>query len=360
MTPPEISNIRLISQKITNPEFNTAKEIVSWMGAIQAQDYSMSKWAIGIRLRDPSEQMIESAIDKGEIIRTHLLRPTWHFVAADDLYWMLQLSAPKIKSSMKSRNKELELTEAILKRTNDIIEKKLAGSGSLTRNELALEFLGANIKTDNNRLSHILFWAELNEIICSGPVRNNKQSYALLSDRVPHKNNLSRDESLAKLAKRYFTSRFPATLGDFTWWSNLSLTDARKAIDFVKSSFIQETIGTEKYWLPNSFEGKLSNKSSIHLLPAFDEFLISYRDRSSSLALIHNKKAVSDNGIFRPPVVVNGQVAGLWKRTFQKDRVIIQTDFFQPAGKSTKNQVESKASLFGKFLNKEAEIRMNG
>ncbi len=360
MTPQEISNIRLINQKVDNPEFNAAKEIVSWMGAIQAQDYAMSKWAIGIRLCDPSEQMIESAIDKGEIIRTHLLRPTWHFVAADDLYWMLQLSASKIKSSMKSRNKELELTEAILKRTNKIVEKKLAGSGSMTRDELALEFLGANIKTDNNRLSHILFWAELNEIICSGPVKNNKQSYALLSERVPHKNNLSRDESLAKLAKRYFTSRFPATLGDFVWWSNLSLTDARKAIDFVKSSFIQETFGSEKYWVPYSFEGKLSNKSSIHLLPAFDEFLISYRDRSSSLALIHNKKAVSDNGIFRPPVVINGQVAGLWKRTFQKNKVIIETDLFQPVDKTIKSQIETKARIFGKFINKEPEVRMNG
>ena len=112
MTPLEISKMRLISQKVAEPEFNTAKEIVSWMGAIQAQDFAMSKWAIGIRLCDPSDQMIESAIDKGEIIRTHLLRPTWHFVASDDLYWMLKLSAPKLKSSMKSRNRELEATSA--------------------------------------------------------------------------------------------------------------------------------------------------------------------------------------------------------------------------------------------------------
>jgi hypothetical protein len=359
MTPLEISKIRLISQKVAEPEFNTAREIVSWMGAIQAQDYAMSKWAIGIRLCDPSEQMIGSSIDKGEIIRTHLLRPTWHFVASDDLCWMLKLSAPKIKSSMKSRNRELELSEAILKRTNNIIEKKLAGSGSMTRDELALEFLGANIKTDNNRLSHILLWAELNEIACSGPVKNNKLTYALLSERVPHNIAFSRDESLAELARRYFTSRYPATLGDFAWWSNLSLTDARKAIDFAKTYLIPETIGSVKYWVPYTFEDKLINMSSIHLLPAFDELLISYSDRSSSLTLIQNKKIVLDNGIFHPPVVINGQVAGLWKRTFQKNKVIIETDLFQPADKSTKSQIGSKASLFGKFLNKEAEVRMN-
>jgi hypothetical protein len=356
MTSNEISNARLISQKIAVPEFNTAKEIVSWMGAIQAQDYSMAKWAIGARLSDSSDKNIERAIDKGEIIRIHVLRPTWHFISADDVYWMLKLSSAKIKSSFKSRHKELGLSESIITKTRDIIEKTLSNGLSLTRNELTNEFHKAKIKTDGNRMSHILFRAEMDGTICSGPTINNKQTYSLLYERVQHKKELSRDESLAELAKRYFISRCPATLQDFIWWSNLSVTDARKAIDSVKSDFIVEIIGSRKYWIPNSFSGAGPGKTSVHLLPAYDEFLISYRDRSSSLSLIHNKKTVSDNGIFHPTIIVNGQVAGLWKRSIQKNKVIVEFDFFKSPGKSTKRLIDKKATLFGQFLEKETEF----
>ena len=352
----EISNARLISQKIDPPGFKTAKEIVSWMGAIQAQDYSMAKWAIGIRLNDTSDTIIESSIDRGEIIRIHILRPTWHFVSADDIYWMLQLSSPKINSSLKSRHKQLELTESVISKTNSILERMLYGGTSLTRDELAGEFRKAGINTEANRLSHILFRAEMDRIVCSGPKKENKLTYSLLQERVPDKKSLSKDESLAELAKRYFHSRCPATLEDFIWWSNLSISDARKAINSVKSDLFQETIGKKSYLIPNTFSGKVPGNSSLYLLPAYDEFLISYKDRSSSLSSIYNKKTVSDNGIFHPSIVVNGQVAGLWKRTIQKNKVTIETDFFQQPGKSTKSLIEKKIKNYGKFMDKETEI----
>jgi hypothetical protein len=356
MTLKEISNTRLVSQMIAAPELKSVKDIVSWMGVIQAQDYSMAKWAIGVRMSDPSEKRIESSLDKGEILRIHVLRPTWHFISADDIYWMLHLSAQKIKSSLRSRHKELELTESVITKTSGIIEKSLSNGLSLTRDELATEFQNAKIKTDANRLSHLLLRAEMDGIVCSGPKKNNKQTYSLLSERIPHKNDLSRDESLAALAKRYFLSRCPATLEDFVWWSNLSITDARKAIDFVRSYFFPETIGSSKYWLPNSFSAAGSGTNSVHLLPAFDEFLISYKDRSISLSLVHHKKTVTDNGIFYPPVVLNGQVAGLWKRTIQKNRVIVNMNSFQSFNKSTRSLIDSKIHVFGEFLNKETEV----
>jgi Winged helix DNA-binding domain len=355
----EISNARLQSQKIEATEFNTAREIVSWMGAMQAQDYSMAKWAIGTRLSDPSDQRIESSIDKGEIIRIHVLRPTWHFISAEDVYWMLQLSIPKLRSATKSRHKQLGLTESVISKTEGILEKALSNGLNLTRDELADKFHKSGIQTDGNRLSHILFRAELDGIVCSGPTRNNKPSYSLLYERIPRKKDLSRDEALAELAKRYFTSRCPATLEDFIWWSNLSVTDARKAIDFVKSDFFPETTDRGKYWLPYSFSGKKPHNTSVHLLPAFDEFLISYKNRSCSLSLINNKKTVSDNGIFHPFIVVNGQVTGLWKRTIKKNKVIIETELFQTINKLTRNMIDKKASSFGKFLAKEIEVVHN-
>ena len=356
MTSREISNARLRSQKVEATEFSTAREIVSWMGAMQAQDYSMAKWAIGSRLSYPSDQRIESSIDKGEIIRIHVLRPTWHFVSSDDVYWMLELSAHKIKSSFKSRHKELGLTDSIITKTTGIIERTMENGKSSTRDELAKEFNKSGIRTDANRLSHILFHAEMDGIICSGPIKNNKPTYALLYERVPYKKNISKDEALAELAKRYFTSRCPATLEDFVWWSNLSVSDARKAIDHIKADFTSESIGTGKYLIPNSYSKPNPEKISVHFLPAYDEFLISYKDRSSSLALINNKSTVSDNGIFHPTIVVNGQVEGLWKRIIQKNKVIIEMNLFQKYDLQVRKQIEKKACQFGQFLEKEIEI----
>jgi hypothetical protein len=327
-----ISNVRLINQRIAVSEFKTEKEIVSWMGAMQAQDYPMSKWAIGLRLAEISDEKIVSSINKGDILRLHVLRPTWHFISSDDVYWMLQLSAPKIKASLKSRHKELGLTESLITKTTGIIEKTLSNGKSLTRDELADEFHNAGIRTDANRLSHILFRAEMDGLVCSGPVKNNKLTYAMLHERVPHKKDLS------------------------IWWSNLPVKDAQKAVESVKSDFRPEKIGDGRYLLPHSFPGEMPESVSTHLLPAYDEFLISYKDRSNSLALIHNKRTVSDNGIFYPTIVIDGQVGGLWKRTTQKTRVIIEISLFKNPSVHIRKQIEKKASLFGKFLQKETEV----
>lgn len=356
MTLNDISNIRLISQKIALPEFKTVKEIVSRMGAIQAQDYSMAKWAIGVRLPDTTDAKVESAINKGEILRTHVLRPTWHFISAEDIYWMLELSGTKIKSSFKSRDKELELTESVISKSQSIIEKKLSDVSGLTREEISQELTRAKIRTDANRLSHILVHAELIGLVCSGPIKEKKLTYSLLRERVPAKKDISKDEALARLAGKYFRSRCPATLDDFIWWSNLSVTDARKAVDLIKNDFFPETIGSSKYWLPYTFSDKVIKKTSVYLLPAYDEFLIAYKDRNSSLSAVNNKRTVSVNGIFYPLIVVNGQVAGLWKRITQKNKVIVSADFFQPPDKVINNLIAEKFTVFGHFMGKETIV----
>lgn len=352
----EISNTRLYSQKVAQSEFKTAGDVVGWMGAMQAQDVLMSAWAIGTRMQKPLKKNIDKAINKGDILRVHVLRPTWHLVKAEDIYWMLDLSATKILASLKSRLKELELTQPVISKCHDIIEKSLAKAGSLTRQELGNLFNSSGISTDGNRLSHILFEAELNRLVCSGPIKDEKQSYSLLSERVPEIKKMNRDESLAELASRYFKSRFPATIEDFIWWSNLSLTDVRKAVDYLKSDFSVERIGEANYYRPFSFNEIRNDENSVFLLPAFDEFLISYRDRTYSLSSVNNKKAVSDNGIFYPLIVVNGQVKGTWKRSIQKDRVAININFFQPDERNFHHLLKQKAQVYGDFLQKQAEI----
>jgi hypothetical protein len=353
----DFSIMRLESQKITSSDFKTAGEVVGWMGAIQAQSESMSKWAIGVRMQNPTVKNIEEAFNKGDILRTHILRPTWHLVRAEDIHMMLDLSAPKILNSLKSRHKELELTESVILKCHKIIEKSLSDAEHLTRQELADLFNNAGISTDENRLSHILFDAELNRLVCSGPLKDKKQTYSMLSKRVPVIKKLSKDEALAELASRYFRSRFPATIEDFIWWSNISVTDARKAVDYIKSDFSLETVSGIKYYIPLTVNEDINKKISVLLLPAYDEFLISYRDRTSSLSKVNNRKAVSDNGIFYPLIVINGQVTGTWKRNIQKNSVTISLTFFHPAGKRIHQAISEKAKLYGEYLNKNVEIR---
>ena len=356
MTLPDISNYRLISQKIASADFTSAKEIVGWMGAMQAQDFNMAKWAVGVRLPGSTDQIIQSAIDNGQIIRTHLLRPTWHLVSPDDIYWMLELTAPQIKTALKARDKVLEIDQRIYSKSNDVIGNVLSGGNHLTRAELVDNLERAGIATDIYRISHFLLRAEIDGISCSGKTTTGKQTYALLAERVPETKKINLDEALARLARRYFTSHSPATLQDFTWWSGLPVTKSRHALEMVKSDFVAEPIGGQTFWLTNSFSVPKPAVGVVHLLPAFDEFIISYKERTVSLAHENHTKAVSSNGIFRPVVIINGQVAGLWKRTTKNKKVVVNTELFQPVDKEHAGLIVKAFNRFGIFVNKKIEI----
>jgi hypothetical protein len=357
MNSSNVVQLRLSNQQISETRFETVKDIVGWMGAIQAQDHNMAKWAVGVRLPGSTDRMVEESIDKGDIIRTHLLRPTWHLVSADDIYWMLELTAPQIKASMRSRNKQLGLTDAIFAESNEILRRAVTGGRYLTRDELTGELKNARIATDSSQLSHLIMQAELDGIICSGPGRGNKTTYALLRERVPGTESISRNEALVKLACRYFTSHGPATLHDFAWWSGLSLSDARPAVESLGPDFVSEKRDSQTYWFSNTGQRSGNTEGSLYLLPAFDELIISYKDRSAFLPLEDHSKAISNNGMFRPVILANGKVAGVWKRTMKKDRVIIEPQFFGSPVEDTMKMLESAAVRYGDFLGQEVEIR---
>jgi hypothetical protein len=347
----DIAKLRLRNQKIDATTFTNASDVVKWMGAMQAQDYSMGKWAIGKRIFGATDEIIEKALNDGLILRTHLLRPTWHFLSAADIYWMLELTAPRIKSSMKSRNRDLELTEDVFNKSFRLIERAFYESNNIPREQIAGILSVEGVKTDENRLSHILMEAELEGLICSGRRIGNKLTYSLLSERVPLRKVLSKEESLAELAQRYFTSHGPATLKDFTWWSGLTVADATKALNLVASDFIFETVDSEKYWMKSPDSSYSNPQDSVHLLPAFDEFLISYRDRSAALELAHNRKAISNNGIFYPVIIINGQVVGTWKRTIQKNKVKIVPGLFMDVNNKAGIQIKKEIKNYSGFLN---------
>jgi hypothetical protein len=352
--PIEIARQRLISQRIANSEFTAPAALVAWMGALQAQDFPMSLWAIGIRLPGVTASGIEAAMNRGEILRTHLLRPTWHIVAAEDIGWMLALTAPHINRTLTARHKQLGLTDEVFRQSQTVLEHALREGDHLTRDELFTRFGYAKLETGDNRGYHMLVKAELDGLICSGKVINGKQTYALLAERVSQAKSWTKDESLATLAKRYFASRGPATLADFTWWSGLPAGEARRALGIVQTGLMSVTREAETYWYGEANQSEV--EPAVLLLPAYDEFLISYKDRRASLTDLDFIKVVSSNGIFRPIILIDGRVAGIWKRFMKKDRIILELTFFSPPSNSILDQVVIDAGKYAEFNQMAVEI----
>lgn len=352
----EISHLRLHNQQVTTSVFSTPKDVVDWMGAMQAQDFTMSRWAVGVRLPGSAESVIEEAFNKGDILRTHLMRPTWHLVSSDDISWMIELTAPSVKSSIRSRRTELELTDEFLRFGFSILEKAMEDGRHATRDELVRLFTEAGISLNDNRAAHILMHAELEGLICSGMIKNNKQTYALLDYRVKNKKKHHREEALALLARKYFQSHSPATVRDFCWWSGLGIRDVRAGMEAIRKDLLSVTVGDETYWILESSSAASPSAKGIFFLPAYDEFLISYTDRTASLLLEHHNKAVSSNGIFKPIIIEDGHVTGIWNRIVKKDKILLNTVFFDEPRISVLKRLEKAVIPYGTFMNKKILI----
>ncbi|CDA86086.1 winged helix DNA-binding domain-containing protein [Bacteroides congonensis] len=328
----KIPNIRLQNQQLLNPLFRKPKELVSWMGAMQAQNYPMVKWAVGMRLKSATIQTVEKALRDGEILRTHVMRPTWHLVAAEDIRWMLKLSAQRIKSANDSFAKgwDLEITDELYMKSYNLLEQILAGNKSLTKQEITGHFCRSGIlaEPDNNRMTRFMARAEQEGIICSGEDKGGKCTYALLEERVPPMPEITKDEALARLARSYFRSHAPAVLQDFIWWSGLPISDARQAIYLIASELTEEQWQGETWYIhaDSRTRGRVSN--CLHLLPSYDEYLLGYKDRTDVLPKEHYPKAFTNNGLFFPIILHNGQVIGNWDRSARKKGIELPHSWF--------------------------------
>jgi len=352
----EIALMRMASQKILETNFHRPQEIVHHLGAMQAQDYSMSKWAIGSRC-DASEKEIEEAINSAKIIRTHILRPTWHFVSAEDIYWMLDISGPQVKPMTISAAKKFGYDTKMLEQIKVSIEKLLAGNNHLTRDEIMQELNIKKTSSGDFLSAAIMMNAELDGLVCNGKRKGKQITYALLEERVSKpKSKLSREEGLAKLALRYFESHGPATVLDFSWWSGFSPTVCKSTINAIKLQLNCITIDNQDYWLGKTNQDVGHFQESVHFLPAFDEILISYKTREASILIEHQSKAFTNNGIFKPIIVENGKVIGTWKRTIKKDHTKIETQFFNETAMHKKKILFEAIKPFEKYLESKISI----
>lgn len=350
MTSLDIVQRRLHNQRLAGNSFEKPEEVVSWLGAVQAQEYPGAKWAVAQRTNGLTEAAIERAFAKGAILRTHLLRPTWHFVTPADIRWILKLTAPRVNVVNASYYRKFGLDEAVLAKTNVVIANALEGDKQLMRSELeaVLQQAGLTTATDDRlRLSYIMMRAELDGIVCSGVLRGKQQTYALLDERVPPARPLERDEALAELARRFFTSHGPATLKDYTWWSGLLAAEARTGLELVKPRFAQEVVDGKTYWFAPVEPGSKGVSPIAHLLPAYDEFTIAYKDHSDVLDPQYLNQVIADNGIV---IIIDGRITGTWKRTFKKGAVFVTLSPFTSLGEAENEAVTRAAHQYGAFL----------
>ena len=318
------------------------------MGAVQAQDYAGAKWALGLRMQKSGDAAIEKAMAAGSIIRTHVLRPTWHFITPADAHWMIDLTAPRINAFSASRYRQLELDGPVFTQSNDALAKALEGGKQLTRDEVLAALNNAGIKTNDLRFIHLLMHAELDKVICSGGRQGKQFTYALFDDRVPAGAAIDKEQALAKLAERYFNSRGPATLHDFAWWGGITLTEAKTGLEAVKTRLNSVVVDGRMFWMPNE-PGIISVKSrSAYLLPAFDEFAVAYADRTATVNARYTAQA--RHVIFDPSIVVNNQVVGTWKRGLKKQGVDISLNLFGKITQLQKKRVEAAAARYRKFI----------
>jgi hypothetical protein len=350
---------RLANQRLIGPKLERAIDVVSMLGAVQAQDYGAAKWGLAQRMRDATDADIEREIAAGTIVRTHILRPTWHFVAAADIHWMLALSAPRVHAANAYYYRTLELDEAVFGKSRKILIKALQGGKQLTRPELgsALDKAGIPMK-DPRRLNASMMWAELDGVVCSGPRRGKQFTYALLEERVTRTRVLERDEALAELARRYFLTRGPATADDFSWWSGLTKSDSRRAAEAAASDLEHEVIDGRSYWFPAPTRLTRRRTPIAHLLPNYDEYFIGFKDRSAFAARLRAAGIEPRTDALSGHILaINGQIIGGWNRTFRGKEAVLNLKLLQSLTTPEKRAVERGATSFGEFLGAQAKIK---
>jgi hypothetical protein len=316
-----IARRRLRNQLLTGPGLSRADKVVAWFGAMQGQEYEPAKWAVGQRMPDGTVAAdVERALAAGRIVRTHAMRPTWHFVAAADLRWIQALTGQRVRRIVSAYDRRLGLEARTVVRGIGVIERTLRGGQSMTRPEIGEALKRSRLGLDRLQLSNLVMHAELEGVICSGPRRARLQTYALVEERVPPVAALTRDEALATLCRRYFTSHAPATIRDFCWWSGLTVAETRRGLEMNRAR--REDIDGLTYWSigpDRRGRPRAEDDPLVHLLPIYDEYVIAYRDRK---AVPHSPPDPSTGDstpgrevTFQHALVIDGRIIGTWRTT---------------------------------------------
>jgi len=334
------------------PTFSSAAEVVRALGAVQSQDYAGACWANGMRTTGLSAADVHTAFDAGEILRTHVLRPTWHFVLPEDLAWMTQLTGPRIAALMAPYNATLGLTPAVFRKSSIVIERALAEQRFMTRAQLKAALDAARIHTEGTqRLAHLVMHAEVEGLICSGPRVGKQFTYALVSERAPSPRRLTGDDALAELTRRYFASRVPAAVQDFAWWSGLSVSTCRSGVRLLGSALETMLIDGVEYLVSPGFVLPRGSNTAVHLLPNYDEFFIGYRDRSAIAQRLQDAALVTGgSALIGNVITVGGQLVGGWKKVQRRSTTDVQLTLLSSLSTAERRRLEKCIAQLQVFL----------
>lgn len=352
-----IAERRLANQRLIGPGYRSIADAVSALLAVQSQDYPAAKWALAQRIPGATDAAFDAALASGAILRTHVMRPTWHFVLPKDIRWLQELTRHRVHALSVPYHKRMELTARHLLKMHDVIARALEGGKATTRPELAKLFAAAGLEHDNFRMGFVLMHAELECLVVSGPLKGKQQTYALLDERVPPQPAKDRDEALAELAVRYFSVHGPAKVHDLAWWSGLTVGDVRKAIAAAGDAIVAEEIGGETYWAgttPRRVTGL--RERPVHLLPNYDEYFIAYKDRTAVYDPERVKGHIPVEFFYRHVLGVDGAVLGQWSREIGKGKVIVTVTPLVPLTPSQEAGLAAEVERHGAFLHLPAEL----
>ncbi|GAC1504945.1 MAG: winged helix DNA-binding domain-containing protein [Candidatus Dormibacteraceae bacterium] len=344
---------RLHAQRLIGKPFASPVDAVRALTAMQSQDYSGGKWALGLRTRGVTEAALDRLFDEGAILRTHALRPTWHFVLPEDIRWLLELTGPRITRALAGRHRELELDARVVARAGAAFVAALAGGHHLTRPELGDVLRKARISPDGQRLPHLLSHAELDGLITSGARRGQQHTYALLEERAPRTGRLEPTDAVAELTLRYFKSRGPAQLQDFAWWSGLTQADARKGISVAGETLEHQAIAGKEYWFDAKAGRALDAAGVAHLLPNFDEYTVAYRDRGE---VMHAGRLPEPASTLSNVVTIGGRIRGSWHRTPGRNGVRVEIQALDRLEPAEVRAIEKAGRRLGRYLDRPVEL----
>jgi hypothetical protein len=348
---------RLSNQKLTRSAFRKPSDVVAWLGAVQAQDYPGARWALAQRAPGLTDAAVEAAFDEGAILRTHFMRPTWHFVTPADIRWMVALTAPRVHAVSAYYYRKSGLNSGIFRRSRKALEGALRGGRQLTRAELASVLRKARIPADGLRLNYLMMQAELDQVICSGARRGKQFTYALFDERVPATRSLDRDEALAEMTRRYFTSHGPATVRDFVWWSGLTVRDAKAGLDMAGRALAREAIGGLTCWFAPSRAVAPPAAPTAYLLPNYDEYLIAYKDREHVAGPPGTSPEPARGPVsFAHHLVVDGRLAGAWRRRFGPGSVLVEVRLHRRLTPTNMRALRAAVGRYETFLDRKVAL----
>ena len=352
----EIARRRLRGQHLAGPSLADPAAVVSHLGAVQAQEFAISKWSVGQRGIGLDDAAVQKAVDGGAILRTHVLRPTWHYVAARDIRWIQALTGPRVRALSAYYARLHGLDEAYAGATSRLITDALRGGNHLTRKELGEVLARAGIEATGNKLGYAIMWAEVHAVIANGAMRGKQHTYALVEERAPDAVELAPDEALAELTRRYFTSHGPATVKDFAWWSSLTVTQIKRGIALLGSELASEVVEGRTYWYAPSPPPAPEPAGTVHLLQAYDEYIVAYTESRDVGNIAARAFAIANENTLVQAVVLDSQVVGVWRRVVERAGIRAEINLATKVTRSQRAAIEAGFARYATFAGVPVEV----